>query len=68
MGQPKTSKILWSAVSYRELSSALDYPGPLVSLCPVQVTNDIFIQLGHGQNNDYECVSVHKWESVHECE
>ena len=87
----QTTEILWSALSYHELESALDYRGTLVSLCTEQVYRGqfpdelysnttglskvcvvqvlkIFVQLGHGQNNVHECVSVHKWESGDECE
>ena len=31
-------------------------------VCEAQVLA-IFVQLGHGQNNVHECVSVHKWQN-----
>jgi hypothetical protein len=29
--------------------------------CKFKEQNNIFVHLGHGQNNAHECVSIHKW-------
>ena len=32
--------------------------------CKYKEQHNIFVQIGHGQNNVHKCVSVHKWKSV----